>query len=226
MADAYSTEIEIWKPVADDTRYEVSNMGRVRSCGHHTYRRILGGQISHGYRRVYIGRSGRSVHRLVLEAFVGPCPDGYECAHLDGTRLNNVVANLKWVTRTENMRHKNPHGTAPHGERCGASKLTAEQVCAMRKAYADGEWPKALKARFGIGGSEFYDIVSRRRWWYLGAEEHQPCAPTRATRPRCEHCRGFMPFVDIGKPLYRTCKRCGHHVQAIAAAIEEGSAQK
>src|SRR5262245_43976187 len=39
-----------------------------------------------------------SVHRLILEAFVGPCPDGYVACHNDGTRSNNRPENLRWDT--------------------------------------------------------------------------------------------------------------------------------
>src|SRR5512135_1179056 len=34
------------------------------------------------------------VHRAVLEAFSGPCPEGMECRHLDGNRRNNHISNL------------------------------------------------------------------------------------------------------------------------------------
>jgi hypothetical protein len=44
------------------------------------------------------------VHRLVCEAWWGPCPD--ECVlvrHLDGNSANNVPENLVWGTASENM---------------------------------------------------------------------------------------------------------------------------
>lgn len=42
-------------------------------------------------------------HRLVLHHFIGPCPPGKECHHIDHNRLNNHVSNLKWVTHSENI---------------------------------------------------------------------------------------------------------------------------
>ena len=51
------------------------------------------------------------VHRLVLEAFVGPCPCNMECRHLDGNSLNNNLSNLKWGTRLENQQDSIKHGT-------------------------------------------------------------------------------------------------------------------
>ena len=44
-----------------------------------------------------------SVHRLVLEHFVGPCPVGMECHHIDHDKGNNHVSNLEWVTHSENI---------------------------------------------------------------------------------------------------------------------------
>jgi hypothetical protein len=38
----------------------------------------------------------RSVARLVLEAFTGPCPPGCRATHLDRDPLNNRLPNLAW----------------------------------------------------------------------------------------------------------------------------------
>jgi hypothetical protein len=53
------------------------------------------------------------VHRLVLEAFTGPCPDGMECRHLNGIRADCRLVNLTWGTRAENIEDKRKH--ANHG---------------------------------------------------------------------------------------------------------------
>lgn len=68
-----------------------------------------------GYWVVGLKRIGHNipllVHRLVLEAFVGPCPGGMECRHLDGNPRNNNLSNLKWGTRSENQQDSVRHGT-------------------------------------------------------------------------------------------------------------------
>lgn len=51
------------------------------------------------------------VHRLVLEAFVGPCPEGMECRHLNGVRNDNRLANLAWGTKEENYADCRAHGS-------------------------------------------------------------------------------------------------------------------
>lgn len=64
---------------------------------------------------VSLRRDGRKfprvVSRLVLENFVGPCPPGMECRHLDGDSTNNRLNNLAWGTRLQNASDRIRHGT-------------------------------------------------------------------------------------------------------------------
>jgi hypothetical protein len=113
------TGIEEWRPVTiAPGRYEVSNMGRVRSVG------LNGRQprdksvfLVQGYPKVTLypavgQRAMLSVHRLVALAFLGPQPDEKSVVrHLDGNPKNNVTANLAWGTASENMRDAVRHGT-------------------------------------------------------------------------------------------------------------------
>lgn len=111
-----STHPEIWMPVIGyESSYEVSNHG-------HVYSKSKGAMMAltvapSGHKAVHLYRNGRSerrlVHRLVLEAFVGPAPDGHECLHGDGDPGNNFVENLRWGTHSENMLDSVRHGTHP-----------------------------------------------------------------------------------------------------------------
>lgn len=97
--------------------YEVSDDGLVRSLPRPaTAGRVLKPWVTKsGYLTVKLWRENRGVprgiHILVCEAFHGPRPDGLETRHLDGNQLNNVVGNLCWSTRLENMRDQLRHGT-------------------------------------------------------------------------------------------------------------------
>lgn len=68
-----------------------------------------------GYQYVQLGQEGPkcAVHRLVCIAFHGHPPKDHEVGHLDGNPMNNTPSNLAWVTRSENAKHKQIHGTAP-----------------------------------------------------------------------------------------------------------------
>ena len=47
---------------------------------------------------------GLLCHKLVCTAFHGECPEGYECDHIDGNKLDWSANNLRWVTKEENIR--------------------------------------------------------------------------------------------------------------------------
>lgn len=103
---------EEWKKIEGFPKYSVSNMGRVRNDETGKLLKIgksggyKGGQYSH----IILWRNdhtykGFSVHRLVAEAFI-PNPDNKaEVNHIDGNHFNNIVSNLEWSTRTENILH-------------------------------------------------------------------------------------------------------------------------
>lgn len=113
---------EEWRPVVGwESSYMVSSLGRVKSLsrvvqqpnrwGTTTTRRIperilVPGLHRRGHHRYILHAEGRKEyvqgHRLVLEAFVGPCPDGMECCHNDSDPGNNRVENLRWDTRSSN----------------------------------------------------------------------------------------------------------------------------
>ncbi len=47
----------------------------------------------------------RFVHQLILETFVGPRPDGHEVDHINRDPADNRADNLRWVTKSMNMRN-------------------------------------------------------------------------------------------------------------------------
>lgn len=49
------------------------------------------------------------VHRLILEAFRGRCPDGMEGCHKNGVRADCRLVNLRWGTRSSNHRDRYRH---------------------------------------------------------------------------------------------------------------------
>lgn len=115
---------EEWRPVVGAVGYEVSSRGRVRSLDRtRTYARVdpasrrlvivarahrgrvlQPGTAKSGHQIVVLGRGQtRLVHRLVLEAFVGPAPANMEACHGDDDPANNNLENLRWGTRSENL---------------------------------------------------------------------------------------------------------------------------
>lgn len=112
-------------------------------------------------------RQQRLVHRLVLEAFGGPCPDGMECRHLDGVRTNNAASNLCWGTRQDNADDRKRHGRAIKGERDKNSKLTPEKVRAIRIESADGASHAYLGRKYGVCNTTIWQVVIGRKWTHV-----------------------------------------------------------
>lgn len=99
-----SKSIEHWKPVVEwEGVYEVSSLGRVRRVGQPPKTPTL---ASNGYLVVSLTyktlAATRTIHSLVLEAFEGPRPLGYEARHLNNISIDNRLENLKWGTPSEN----------------------------------------------------------------------------------------------------------------------------
>jgi hypothetical protein len=98
---------ENWKDIEGHHNYQVSNLGNVRNVL--KGRSLAGWTNSDGYRIVKLFDNGKfcqiSVHRLVAITFV-PNPDNLlEVNHLDGDKQNNMVSNLEWSTRSNNVSH-------------------------------------------------------------------------------------------------------------------------
>lgn len=110
---------ERWLPIPGyEGRYEVSNLGRVKSLRRIIVLRrqtnirkekILNGWVdAHGYKKVGLYNEALKmqmhlVHRLALLAFVGPSK--LIVNHKDLNKLNNFVENLEYVSFKENTIH-------------------------------------------------------------------------------------------------------------------------
>lgn len=107
------------------------------------------------------------VHHLVLEAFVGPRPDGYEGKHENGIPHDCRLSNLTWGTKAANEHDKNRHGTSNHGARNGAAKITPDAVREIRKMYVAKTPVTEIGATFGIAKRTVYDILQERTWSHV-----------------------------------------------------------
>jgi hypothetical protein len=133
------------------------------------WRQLRPGESTSGYWLVrYSTNQGRwktaPLHRLVLLAFVGPCPEGHEAAHDDGNRKNARLTNLAWKTKASNTADKYRHGTHLTGSRVGNAKLdtaTIERVFLLRR---QGLSLTAIGRMVGIPNQSVSRVLGGKRY--------------------------------------------------------------
>jgi len=146
-----------FKIIPRSGKHYITKDGKVWSCRLGRLLKLHKNKVS-GRLQLEINGTTRTVHRLVLEAFVGKCPKGMECRHLDGNSLNNNINNLCWGTRSENQRDSVKHGTH------GGIKLTKNIVNKIRERLSNGELQRIIAKDYNISQSEVSLISVGRRW--------------------------------------------------------------
>lgn len=156
---------ESWLPVVGwEGFYEVSDYGRVRSLpGRPRSGRILKPRpLPTGYQRVSLSRPGFAqrdayIHRLVAEAFIGPCPPGEEVRHGPRGKADNSLANLSYGPHIANCEDRARDGA-------GHAKLTRAIAAEVRARVAAGELQTAVAADLGVWPAQISRIVRGERW--------------------------------------------------------------
>ncbi len=175
-------DLVIYRPISKYPGYCVGNNGDIWSC--FKGRGPAGAVITEkwhelkphadkfGHLSVFLsnstGKKRFKVHRIVLEAFVGPCPNGMECRHFpDRDPANNNLDNLQWGTRLENVHDKEFHETDNRGERHVNAKLTEDQVKSIRLDATSGMLHRVIAAKHGISRSRVWQIVMHEAWKHV-----------------------------------------------------------
>lgn len=178
-------EIETWRPIPSNPRYEVSNHGAIRIAVDSRYK-SKGDSVAlktddHGYISFSQSDPGTGkgvqmlVHRAVMEAFVGPCPTGLVVNHKDFNKQRNWVSNLEYTTRKENEDHayagghkQNSDETRRHLSAVSPTRrLTEEGVLQIRALAAGGIHLADIAAQYCIKESHVYAICVGAKWGWL-----------------------------------------------------------
>lgn len=160
---------EIWKDIPGyEGRYQASTEGRIRSVDHRVRlvahgketTRLMRGRVlrparyeKSGHVSVVLGHgaAGSPVHQLIARTFLGPVPDGCEVCHNDGDPLNNSVSNLRYGTRSENIKD-----VVLQGGRW--RKLSAEDVREIRELLGRGHTGAEIARAFCISQTQISKI--------------------------------------------------------------------
>lgn len=148
-----------------------SNCGYQPGGGYGARWRLLRQNPTGCYAVVGLCREGckvesRTVHRLVLEAFVGPCPKGCVAAHNNGKPRDNRLANLRWDTPTENIADKKIHGTHLYGKRLAWTRLKESDVVEIRRMIGI-ETLTSIGTRFGVTRHQIASIRDGKSWAWM-----------------------------------------------------------
>lgn len=169
---------ELWRPVVGyEGLYEVSNLGRIKALARfvngrwgqpHPVKERVMRPYTDRYPMLLLYRENERknvhVHRLVLEAWVGPRPKGLVGCHNDGDRTNNAISNLRWDTLQANSDDIDRHGRRYCGTAHHMSKLKPANVRAIRRKLANGVRPTAIAKAYGVSTPSICSIRDGKSW--------------------------------------------------------------
>ncbi len=177
--------VEIEMDYSVKLRYAVSNRGRMVSFTDKIEDgRLLKGAFSDGY-RVFRFKKYRDkkiisshffIYRLVAQYFIPKTSDDQVCIlHLDHSRNNDDVNNLRWATKAEQKEHvKNSpaliqarKNAIEHNLKTDGAKLTVTRVMLIKKLLANPKRKtrqKMLAKQFGVSEMQISRIKSGENW--------------------------------------------------------------
>lgn len=155
-------ESEVWKDVSYcNGLYQASNLGRIRSLdridrnGRKWNGKVLKASLNKdGYLQVVIynnyKKATKQVHHLVLSAFAGTRPKGYDGCHNNGNQVDNRSVNLRWDNKKNNNADKKLHSTEQIGEKAPGAKLKNCEVALIKKLLKNKINPDIIAKMFKV----------------------------------------------------------------------------
>jgi len=213
--DAIVRGEEMWRPVVGfEAYYEVSSHGRVRRLvtrkGYKAGTDLALARRVDGYLNVVLTgdgeRASRLVHRLVAEAFLGPCPAGHQVNHKhpDGDRSRNWLSNLEYTTSGENNADQRAHRPADYAVagRHPRSKLTLDDALVAKRRLAAGESARQIAPDLGVTDGTVWAIRAGRTWVNrIPLVDAVVANPPFGRQADIDHVRHALEFVRPGGRL-------------------------
>lgn len=156
-----------------ESRYEISNFGRVMSKNKDGKTKILKNYLgTWSYYTIHLGRKFRSilVHRIVADHFVeNPNPEKFtQINHLDGDKTNNKASNLEWCDQSRNTTHAFETGlNSGVSETHYRAKLTNDDILDIKRmAGVSGMSQSKIAAIYDLNPCHVSRIVNNKRRKY------------------------------------------------------------
>ena len=125
---------ERWKDIEDyDGAYQISDLGRVRSCKYGYWRIRRPGKDGNGYLYINLCKDRNiknvKIHRLVARYFVkNDNIFNSEINHKDENKENNRASNLEWCDRKYNLTYNDIHHRRKYPRQFNCKRRKLEEI--------------------------------------------------------------------------------------------------
>jgi hypothetical protein len=152
-------EKEIWKPINGYSKYEISNLGRIKNT-HYVNHYLNGTTANTGYVVVGLYKNKKQkfflLHRLLGEHFIPNPENKIQMNHKNGIKTDNRLENIEWVSGSQNTKHSYDNGlrkkTPPKRKQVNKTKVTKDgKLVGIFNSL--GQACKKLKLHQGHAGS-------------------------------------------------------------------------
>lgn len=121
-----------------------------------------------GYGHFHAGGKRHQAHRYRYELAEGPLPSGTKVLHTCDNPPCVRREHLFAASQSLNIFDRQAKGRQAKGEGNGRSKLTAEQVAAIRREYEPHVVTRPMLARrYGVSAAVIDDILARKTWRHV-----------------------------------------------------------
>ncbi len=139
------------------------------------------GTARNGYGLFCLKGKMRSAHRVSWESVYSPIPSGMQILHKCDNRLCCRWAHLHLGTQRDNMRDCVLKGRSVTPDNLGASngmsKLSEDDVLAIRRRHAGGERTRGeLATEYGVTIACVDQLLNRSRWAHVPRDPETPVA--------------------------------------------------
>lgn len=173
-----------WKDIPNAENYEVNKDGRIRMKATNVFNRgrlyfrkpkmLKQYEDKDGYKFVVLfpsmkrNKEGKRekvkkyVHRVVMEAFVGPCPDEQTVDHINRKRNDNRLVNLRYADIQTQANNRDLSRIS--GENSKFAKLNLEQVRKIRSLREEGYTYVEISRKFRVSSTTVARICKNQSW--------------------------------------------------------------
>lgn len=159
---------KIIKQFIEDENYRVSNTGviysRYSAQGHKTEAwREISLINKRGYLFIKYKKHNLPIHRVVVVAYLGSIPFGFQINHKDGCPRNNQLSNLEIASQSENNYHR--FRTLGYPPVRGHKKINFEIADQIREDhFLHGLSNSKLRAKYGLSKASISYILNDITW--------------------------------------------------------------